>query len=268
MVSRFSINSTFFMMAALLMIFIGCDWISPPGPQPSGLEDYEYEAKLNVFSVLRPASDEGISLSYVHVEYAYPTANIPDEIAIEDAEVMVYRMIGGVAVDSVRFLYAQPDSVFDSHVYRNGAFDPESGGVYCLACRKAGFPTLTGTTMMPETPEVVDASVRLDDNRLRFSIRRDPSAVVYDVYSRIGGIESTVRVRRPEEGDIPVDIAFHRENQARGTVVIYAYDALLSEYIAYNISIKPNTYRKGYSTVENGYGCFGSLNLTEWNIDF
>ena len=57
-------------------------------------------------------------------------------------------------------------------------------------------------------------------------------------------------------------------NVHAGQVKIIAYDYHLSEYITYNVNIKPNTYRDDYSTVENGYGCFGSLNITEQEIYF
>ena len=50
-------------------------------------------------------------------------------------------------------------------------------------------------------------------------------------------------------------------------LIIYAYDQNLSEYFAAaNLSFKPNTYRPPFTNVQNGYGCFWSLNLLVKNL--
>ena len=59
-----------------------------------------------------------------------------------------------------------------------------------------------------------------------------------------------------------------QSSESTGLLIIYAYDLQLSEYITYNVSIKPNTYRSDYSTVDNGFGCFGSLNVFSKMINF
>ena len=59
-----------------------------------------------------------------------------------------------------------------------------------------------------------------------------------------------------------------QSSESAGLLIIYAYDLQLSEYMTYNVSIKPNTYRSDYSTVDNGFGCFGSLNIYSKVIDF
>ncbi len=88
---------------------------------------------------------------------------------------------------------------------------------------------------------------------------------LYDVYLIIGQKAYTDRIQRPEAGDIVVTIT---SSESAGLLIIYAYDLQLSEYITYNVSIKPNTYRSAYSTVDNGFGCFGSLNVFSGMINF
>jgi len=84
----------------------------------------------------------------------------------------------------------------------------------------------------------------------------------------IGQKAYTDRIQRPEVGDIAVTIAIEPSGESTGLLIIYAYDLQLSEYITYNVSIKPNTYRSDYSTVDNGFGCFGSLNVFSKMINF
>ena len=127
-------------------------------------------------------------------------------------------------------------------------------------------------------------------------------AALYDVYFIIGQNAYTDRIQRPETGDIAVTIEFQgvrsnnwdicdfftnkkittykakmsndfislpeQSSESTGLLIIYAYDLQLSEYMTYNVSIKPNTYRSDYSTVDNGFGCFGSLNVFSKMINF
>jgi len=93
-------------------------------------------------------------------------------------------------------------------------------------------------------------------------------AALYDVYLIIGQKTCTDRIQRPEAGDIAVTIAIEQSGETAGLLIIYGYDLQLSEYITYNVIIKTNTYRSDYSTVDNGFGCFGSLNIFSKMITF
>jgi len=59
---------------------------------------------------------------------------------------------------------------------------------------------------------------------------------------------------------------FTQHTETKGFLAIYAYDLNLTKYFTASISIKPNTYQPAYSTVQNGYGSFGSLNILYKNI--
>ena len=251
-----------------MLAWMGCDWITSPGPQPRALDGYGYEAKLNVLGVLRPGGFDGVPLSFVHVEYAYPTTDIPDSATVADAEVTILTMEGDAAVDTAFFAYTPPDAVFETAEYRHPEFIPAAGRTYRFDCFREGYPRVTSTTAVPAMPVIDEGSMHVGEDALQFVIVRDTSAVVYEAVFTVGDGVYTQRVRRPETGDVTVRIDFDRKDQPEGTLAVYAYDLNLSEYITYNISIKPNTYRTDYSTVEGGYGCFGSLNLLERVIVF
>ena len=76
------------------------------------------------------------------------------------------------------------------------------------------------------------------------------------------------RIQQPETGDLTVTIDIEQSSESAGLLIIYAYDLQLSEYITYNVIIKMNSYRSDYSTVDNGFGCFGSLNIFSKMINF
>lgn len=94
------------------------------------------------------------------------------------------------------------------------------------------------------------------------------SLLHYDVYLIIGQKAYIDHIQRPEGGDIAVTIEVEQSNESAGLLIIYAYDLQLSEYITYNVVIKTNTYRSDYSTVDSGFGCFGSLNVSSKMINF
>jgi hypothetical protein len=207
-------------------------------------------------------------LSFVHLEASYPFASYPDTIEVIDGQVVIYNDFGNTHIDSVVFVYTHFDSTFFRAEYRHADFSPTAGQAYELSCFKEGYPRLTGRTTVPCSPVLVDGSIELSDHRFRFTILRDSLAVLYDVYFWDGISSHFQRLRRSEVGNTSVEFNVQEDHGSEGNVLIYAYDAMLSEYIAYNVNVKPNTYRSDYSNVENGYGCFGSLNFIEKTVSF
>jgi hypothetical protein len=244
---------------------VACErWIVDNGPQPSYIEQREHEPLLNVFGLLRPDSLDGNPLSFVHLEGSFPAAEaFPDSLDIWDADVVLFRYDGATVADSLRLIHTDFGNAVADSQYRHPDLYPAALTRWGLACRKEGFPQLTATTTVPAAPVIVDGSLTLSGNRLELAIQRDASAVAYDVELWIGPDKFSQRVRRPESGDVTVGIDFNPGNLSEAALVIYAYDANLSEYISANIGAKPNTYQPSFSTVDNGYGCFGSLNLLE-----
>ena len=247
-----------------ITFFIGCENpITGYGPQPSYFEEQEHIPMLNVFGVLRPGNTGDNPLSFIHLEKSFPYTVFPDTVVIKDAKVTIFRYEENKTVDSLNFSYTNFNSVFLTTEYRHPDFFPIAGLTYGISCNRDGFPELTSKTTVPFSPQIVNDSIQVSTGKLSFYIQRDPLVALYDIYLITEQNVFTQRVQMPEVGDTQVTMDFQQNGKTEALLMIYAYDLKLSEYITYNVTIKPNTYRSDYSTVENGYGCFGSLNVLE-----
>ncbi len=248
--------------------FSGCDSIDPtaPGPQPNILESTEHVAKLNVFGILRPDSLQGLPLSYIHLEYAYPTDDIPDSSIVADAKVKIIKLDGETGVDSSLLIYADWD-VFPTKEYRNASLFPRDG-TYQLICERTGYPTLTARATIPPVPVIQEGTLQRKGNELSFTIKREEQIGLYEVVLIGPDLFLKERFIRPKTGDISISFPVKDSSGSSGLLIIYGYDLNLSEYLTANLSIKPNIYQKDFSTVENGYGCFGALNVFQKVIQF
>ncbi len=252
---------------ALFLLHSCEDPITGYGPQPEFLDEHKHKPMLNVFGVLRPEKDFDIPLSYVHLEAAYSvTSDYPDSFIIVDAEVKLLNC-SNTASDSLNLVYTDFDTLFPEKEYRDPDFYPQAGQTYGVSCKKEGFPVLTSKTTMPWIPQIAANSLELNNNELSFSISRDSLAGLYDVYLWIGEQRFASRVLRSETGDTKVNLKYNKGPNGEGTLFIYAYDINLAEYFTAVISAKPNTYQPPVSTVENGYGSFGSMNVLQQVID-
>lgn len=255
-------------IAILLIDVPGCaNLITDPGPQPTEIEKTGYQPKLNILGVLRPDNITGKPMSYVHLEHSHPISEWEDSFIIPDARVKLYVYQGQSIIDSMLMVYSDQNSLYTQSEYRIKDFYPIAGKTYKISCVKDNFFKLTGITTIPLIP-IVMGDINIKNNTIAFNIVRDELAALYDIYLYMNGKVFSDRFQRPENGNISITLTYERSNEEHGELVIYAYDINLSEYITYNISIKPNTYRSDYSTVDNGFGCFGSLNIYKTTIQF
>jgi len=239
------------------------------GPQPCYFEETEFEPLLNILGILRPGSTDSLSLSFVYVEQSLPATSSDEEdtLDVSDADVTLYSTNEFGSTDSLKMIYTDPDTVFSTYTYRSNDFNPEASKVYGLSCRREDYPELTAETVVPQVPQILDGSVQSTEDSFSFTIIRDELAVVYDVSVQLGDRKYDQRVRRPESDDISISFRINTTDGNTAAITVTAYDQNLSEYLAYNVGIKPNTYRADYSTVENGYGCFGSINILIANVE-
>ncbi len=244
-----------------LLVIMNCSSLNPvsPGPQPHYLEDVKHEPILNAFGILRPDSLGLVPLSYVHLEFSYPTDDEPDSNIIPDAQVEIIEMDGTTAVDSTVFVYTDL-GIFPTHEYRNTSFFPQEG-TYRLICRKEGFPVLSAETTFPSVPVIFDNKVKRQGNSLSFQIMRDEQVGLYEVVLEGSNWLLKDRFLRPKSGNVPISLSLDGIPNGSYQLTIYVFDLNLSEYLTVNLSIKPNIYQKDFSTVENGFGCFGAMNI-------
>lgn len=253
----------------ILLLLVGCkDHFLGLGPQPRYLETPEYESKLNIFGVLRPDTLSDLAGSFVHLESTYPFNLYADSIVIPDAEVKLYKYQDSQITDTIPLFFTDEQSKYPFCEYRDVHFFPDAGVTYGVFCHRDGYPDLTSTTRVPMIPVIEDNSLKIEHQILSFMIQPDSLVGLYDVYLTIGEKVYQERVRRSESGNIVVEIELSKAPTGTGFLTIYGYDVNLSEYITYNVNIKPNTYRYPYTTVDNCYGCFGSLNVCTLSVVF
>lgn len=247
------------------MVF--CDSYNPfsPGPQPTILEETKHQDILNIFGLLRPDSLQGLPLSYIHLELSYPSSDIPDSTVIKDANIHIKMLDDKTTMDSSIFSYSD-FGVFPTREYRNLSFFPKVG-IYQLVCTKMGYPTLVGETTLPDIPEIIKGSLKQQDNVITFQIVRDHNVGLYEVVLETQECLIRDRFLRPEVGNVLITLKIPDECKGTSVLTIYGYDLNLSAYLTANLSIKPNIYQSDFSTVINGYGCFGSLNILKLTIE-
>ena len=251
----------------IILFIINCNnWdLTAPGPQPIILENTEHQPKLNVLGILRPDSTDGISLSFVHVELSFPINNYPDSAIVPNADVKILKLKGNVIVDSSNFIYTD-FGVFPNKEYRSQSCSPTKG-TYQLICQKEGFPTVKAQTTMVDVPQIEEGSFQVHESTLSFKIVRDEQVGLYEVVLQGNSWLVKERILRSKQGNIPVEFSLKNIPKGECALKIYAFDNNLSEYFTANLSSKPNIYQKDFSTVENGYGSFGALNVLEMEIE-
>ena len=260
-------KATIILLLSTILIFYCNNWdITAPGPQPHNLENAEHQPKLNVLGILRPDSSDGLPLSFVHVEFSYPINDVPDSSIVPDAVVKILKIETTSPVDTTVFIYTD-FGVLPTKEYRNSSFFPEQG-TYQLICQKEGYPTIRAQTTIPAVPRIEEASLKLEENKLSFVILRDEQVGLYEVV--LQGKDWLVKDRflRPKQGNTLIEFPLQDIPKEKFVIKIYAFDINLSEYFTVNLSIKPNIYQKEFSTVENGYGCFGAVNILEMKVNF
>jgi len=261
-------NHAILIILITLCFNVGCEnLITGPGPQPKFIENQDHEPLLNIFGVLRPDKLSDFPKSFIHLEKSFSALEeYPDSLEIEDANVTIFTLEKSSAVDSFRLNYTKFNSIFSKFEYRHKDLNPLPGKTYKICCKYEGYPELTSKTTIPYKPNILDESV--ENSQLTLTIERDSFSQLYEIYFIVGQNIYYERILRPEAGNISVKMKIEKSGESQGYLMIYAYDLNLSEYKTYTVTIKPNTYQANYSTVTNGFGCFGSMNFLEKTISF
>lgn len=245
-----------YLWAGLTVWLATCDLPHQPGPMPRAIIDVAFEPGLNVLGVLRADNDS--SSSFVHVQRATTTDEMYSDadIYIDNAEVVVECL---TIADTVRF-GAATDSVERGYYYAED-FQPDPGHRYRLTVRVPNLPVLSGETTVPPLPRVDSNSVELTPGHLQFEIEAASDNYQYEIY--LIGTEGHRYQRYPVEADGTLEVRFqlHEKIGSLQILIIYTYDRNLAEYLNSPIAFMPQSFQEAIHTVENGYGCFGSLSM-------
>lgn len=228
------------------------------GQQPTFLGGYPFVPGLNILGVIRPDSAGQKSMNLIYLEKVIPAVSpTPDSTVLLDFKIQLYKMDQQIIVDSLCYSYHCPDTTFTHHPSNFGS---QAGNHFKIICKSSGLPDLTAETIVPNIPVI--SSVTTNNNKVQFAIDADTTAFLYDVYLFVDGQQQFQRILRAKSGSTSVEMAADLSNGQQRKLMIYAYDKNLAGYLTTpNLFIKPNTYRPPFSTVRNGYGCFGSLNV-------
>jgi hypothetical protein len=258
----------FLLLFLVLAIFCSCedavDYYLGFNQQPELTID-TFEEGLNIFGLLRPDSAGDYNKSFVFVQQNWPALEAEDFRIIHDVTVTVYLEENGVFVDTFAFPLVPSDSLFGDTLYRPVTeFYPQPGQTYQLICDHPDFPLAEGATTVPSKPEIVENSIAVYADQITFAVTNDSLIKMMDIYV-ITESDSWPVLRVIPEDSSDTHISINMSNSYLvEKVKIFSYDSKLATYYANsNTSLNFNKYRTSFSTLESGFGVFGSLNFTE-----
>lgn len=256
-----------FLSVFFLCLSMGCESVTDYYigiPQQPEFKENNFEEGMNVFGLLRPDNKNGFNSSFVFVQQNWPVLENKSYFIIQGVQVLIRKIEGGVPGGSIIFPLIPSDTLFRDTLYRpEEEFVPEVGEKYQLFCTHPDFPDLTGETTIPSPPQISPNSWSLEGNTLKFSVNPDSIIKMIDIY-QIDGSKGIYIARYVTNDSIETDVEINLPVAYEGTYLkIFSYDANLASYYGnFNISLNFNKYRTTFSTLESGFGVFGSLNYT------
>jgi hypothetical protein len=258
------------MKKAILIYFVlvlgGCKEISDfymGLPLQPRFEENSFTSGLNIFGVLRPDSTGSFNNSFIQIEKVVPAVGKADSFNVDTVLVTV----GGINSEQEFNFALNSNSIFSQNAYRpEGTFIPKPGEMYSLTCELEDFPVLLATTIIPNKAELVKNSIQTGDNYLSFEIKNDTSIFMLDVYCYSGDtLYGYNRFAAESQSNTLIEMSI--DGNKIKSIVVYSYDYNMAKYyLTSNTSLNFNKYRNSYSTVENGYGVFGSVNKNFFKI--
>ena len=237
--------------------------------QPDFTENAFVEG-MNIFGILRPDAYADFNKSFVYIQQNWPVLEFNDSsfTIIKYADIRLIEYENDMVVDTIHFPLLAPDTLFSDTIYRPAeAFIPIPGNTYRLICTHDNLPMATGETLFPDEPQIVPGSLSVSDKKIQFAVVPDAGIKMLDIYI-LNDEYSGFAGRYVTNDTAGKHITLTPLATGVTKIYIYGYDANLSAYYANaNTSLNFNKYRTTYSTLEEGFGVFGSLNLTELTVE-
>ena len=242
----------------LVLISVSCEkvletYVGLP-IQPTNINSV-YVPGLNVFGVLKAGAIMDTLNHFFEVHYIQHVFDTTSNININDAEITLTN-------DTNNYILNSKDGLY----YHLGIV-PIPGQVWNYTCIYDTFE-VTSQTIIPNMPVVRRSSIEMNHGNIKFTIDYDASAFLYDVYFIDENSLVTKRIVPEYTNDIEVklDIEYDESSEIK-LIYVIAYDQKYEQYVTTsNIFFKPNAYRPRFTTVDGGYGCFGSLTSLEINL--
>lgn len=225
--------------------------------QPENI-DAEFKPGLNVFGLIKagPSMDTINHFFEVHrILHVFDTAAT---MVIDEANIELTRHRNGNP--EVDYLLRSTSN----GRYTSPFITTEAGDYWEYQCIYDTF-LITATTWVPNQPEIMDGSLSLAGNKLHFTLEPDTTAYMYDIYF-ISSDDFVYLRKIPQQPDptvVTLEVKAEPYTQG-GLLYVIAYDANYERYhTTANTFFKPNAFRPRFSTVNGGYGCFGSAHIME-----
>jgi len=257
-----NIRALFCILASVLLFT--CDLPHQPGPMPTDIVETEFEPGLNILGVLR--ADEIPGNSFMNINRALTTEEIYSDTIENFSPEVEYVQILRLRDSSLTFFTQSNVNPQDWEDYVNPMLHARSGETYELEIYAPGFPLLTAETTIPQIPWVAKGSWVKDPGLLELDLDHHPSAFEYKLYLYFGST-ALEKVVKPNDNDkIPVSWEYDSNLGSPHTLEVFALDENLTRYGNSPISFIPNTYHPDGSTVEGGYGCFGAVAVSRYDL--
>ena len=251
---------------ALLFLFLvnACELPHQPGQMPTDIVETEFEPGLNIMGVLR--ADDRAGTSFININRALTTEEIYSDSIPNFSPYVDYVEVKSVSNNST-FNFTQGNINGDWWDYKNSYLRVETGETYELEISAPGFPLLTGQTIVPQKPSILTGSLLNESETLSFKILHHASAYEYKLYLLFSGGVLEKGVNPSNETQIQINWDYDNSLGTPTLLVLSALDENLTRYGNSPISFIPNTYHPDGSTVEGGYGCFGSVSITSVELN-
>jgi len=257
-----------FLLAAVVMFIIGFSGCQKTleiyaglPMQPTNINAI-YTPGLNIFGILKAGP------SYDTINHFFEVHNMLD----------MFDTITPMIVDDAKIHLMEIDkrgkkTEYALRSYGNGRYThdfivPMPGKYWQYECVYDTF-TVIAETYIPNTPIILEKSIKQESGALTFTIASDTTAFIYDVYFIYESGYGIKRIVPIKEHDTFVSLEVSGyNNKEKANLFVFAYDKNYENYVSTsNIFFKPNTFRPRFSTVTGGYGCFCSASSAMLEIN-
>jgi hypothetical protein len=225
--------------------------------QPENI-NAEYQPGLNVFGIIKAGPSMDTINHFFEVHRIMHVFDTTATMKVDEATIELTRhRIGNPSVDYLLRSIANGR-------YTSPFITAEAGDYWEYQCIYDTF-LITATTRVPNQPQLIEGSLYFAENKLHFTLESDTTAFMYDIYylSSNDFVHQRKIPQYPEATEVSLEIKTAPFEQG-GLLYVIAYDANYERYhTTANTFFKPNAYRPRFSTVNGGYGCFGSAHIME-----
>ena len=254
----------YFIFLILAVLGYSCEYYLGMDQQPK-FRNQNIEEGLNVFALLRPDSIGGFNRSSVYVHKVLPVMQTEGFTILQNTDIKITKIINEEIKETVPFPLVPANALFADTLYRPVSyFAPQAGERYRIVCKHENYPEATGETIIPPQPEIKQNSLTVSGRVVSFTLSPDSLIGMIDIYHLINNIHIPVSRIIPstiEETSVNLNLPF---NPSGTKLLLFAYDHNMAVYIGNsNISLNFNKFRTTISTLESGFGVFGSMNFRE-----